>query len=161
MQIFLIRVKLCRDEGCRLWGLLYGVSPITYLEWQCLLHMNQTVLQNIGAKLTHKCIFFWVLWTGVCVCAPTVCAGTNDAACVVRVGLSVNTQRPQELPRAQRTASVCVLVPSKQGNLENTKGAANKHNLIPPSSSTWLWILHCRSKNVSVAVLLCALKSNI
>lgn len=25
-----------------------------------------------------------------------------------------------------------MLVPSKQGNLENTKGAANKHNLIPP-----------------------------
>lgn len=50
-------------------------------------------------------------------------------------------ETPQELPRAERTASVCVLVPSKQGNLENTKGAANKHNLIPPSSYTWRWIL--------------------
>lgn len=64
------------------------------------------------------------------------------------VGLSLNTQRPRELPRAERTASVCVLVPSKQGNLENTKGAANKHNLIPPSSYTWLWIMQRYSKDV-------------
>lgn len=71
----------------------------------------------------------------VCVC---VCMhSTNEAVCGA-IGFSLNTQRPRELPRAERTASVCVLVPSKQANLENTKGAANKHNLIPLSSYTWL-----------------------
>lgn len=90
---------------------------------------------------TQMCFSSRLVWC-VRLYAATVCTGTDEAACVVRVGLSVNTQRPQELPRAERTASVCVLVPSKQGNLENTKGAANKHNLIPPFSYTWLWILH-------------------
>lgn len=66
--------------------------------------------------------------------------------------LLLNTQRPRELPRAERTASACVLVPSKQGNLENTKGAANKHNFIPPSSYTWL-VCHC--VRVHMCVSLC------
>lgn len=123
--------------------------PITYLEWQCLplllLYVNHTLPQ-----ISHTNVFLQVLWSGVCLCvlcAEVVRTGTNDAVClcVVRVGLSVNTQRPQELPRAERTASVCVLVPSKQGNLENTKGAANKHNLIPRSSCTWLWLLQHHS----------------
>lgn len=62
---------------------------------------------------------------------PRVCAH-------VCVAFPQNTQRPRGLPRAERTASVCELVPSKQGNLENAEGASNKHNLIPLSSHTWL-----------------------
>lgn len=48
------------------------------------------------------------------------------------VAFARNTQGPGGLPRAERTASACVLVPSKQGNLEHAEGASNKHNLIPP-----------------------------
>lgn len=87
------------------------------------------------------CVFVCVAQMRLCVC------GT--------VGLSLNTQRPRELPRAERTASVCVLVPSKQGNLENTKGAANKHNLIPLSSYTWLWIMQRYSKDVCLSLCEC------
>lgn len=87
-------------------------------------------------KLARKCVFQVArMCASVCVC---VCMhSTNEAVCGA-IGFSLNTQRPRELPRAERTASVCVLVPSKQANLENTKGAANKHNLIPLSSYTWL-----------------------
>lgn len=65
---------------------------------------------------------------------PRVCAH-------VRVAFARNTQRPGGLPRAERTASACVLVPSKQGNLEHAEGASNKHNLLPLSSHTWLGIM--------------------
>lgn len=96
--------------------------------------------------------FLFCKWTDrTCVCMRC----TNEAVCVCGTkGFSLNTQRPRELPRAERTASVCVLVPSKQGNLENTKGAANKHNLIPLSSHTWFWIMRY-SKDVSPSLCNC------
>lgn len=119
--------------------------------------MNQTVLLNVSAKLARKCVFP----SHPDLMCAFVCGDRmheHKWGCVCgTVGLSLNTQRPWELPRAERTASVCVLVPSKQGNLENTKGAANKHNLIPPFSYTWLWISQCYSKDACLSVCDCVL----
>lgn len=116
------------------------------------LHESNSTSECQRKISTQMCFSSSLVWCAfVCV---SVCTRTNVAVCVV--GLSLNTQRPRELPRAERTASVCVLVPSKQGNLENTKGAANKHNLIPPSSYTWLWIMQRYSKDVCLfSVWLC------
>lgn len=116
------------------------------------LHESNSTSECQRKISTQMCFSSSLVWCAfVCV---SVCTRTNVAVCVV--GLSLNTQRPRELPRAERTASVCVLVPSKQGNLENTKGAANKHNLIPPSSYTWLWIMQHYSKDVCLfSVWLC------
>lgn len=92
----------------------------------------------------------------MCAFVSVDCMQKHKWGCVCdMVGLSLNTQRPRELPRAERTASVCVLVPSKQGNLENTKGAANKHNLIPPSSNTWLWIMQRYSEDACLSLRDC------
>lgn len=146
MQIFLIRVKLSHWEGGGLWGLLYG-GKFNYLSGVTMSPSSHAVfLPRIN---TQMC--FPRSSDPACVCMPRTYALAQMRLRVMRVGLSVNTQRPQELPRALRTASVCVLVPSKQGNLENTKRAANKHNLIPPSSCTWLWILQCHSKDTRLS----------
>lgn len=108
-------------------------------------------------RISAQMCFSRSLVRHVCLYAWTVYTSTNEAVCGT-VGLSLNTQRPRELPRAERTASVCVLVPRKQGNLENTKGAANKHNLIPPSSYTWLWIMQRYSTEAGLFLCVCACK---
>lgn len=124
------------------------------------LHKSNCTSECQWKITTQMCSFFCLFvcfnidWSDVCVFACRNCMHHHIQGCLCGTGrpFSKYPETPQELPRAERTASVCVLVPSKQGNLENTKGAANKHNLIPPSSYTWRWILQHYSEDACLHV---------
>lgn len=126
---------------------LYGVLQLCVETMSSSFHKSNCTPGCHSAKLARKCVF-QVARSDLCLCARLL---MRPRVCVhVCVAFARNTQRPRGLPRAQRTASACVLVPSKQGNLEHAEGASNKHNLIPLSSHTWLWIMQPGRLSVSV-----------
>lgn len=163
MQIFLIRVKLCHCE-VRHRERFAHTAILQLLIWRdnvFLFAQIKLYFWMSVQKLPHKCVVFCccfvcfnIDWSDVCVfaCRNRMHHHIRDCLCGTGRPFSKYPETPQELPRAERTASVCVLVPSKQGNLENTKGAANKHNLIPPSSYTWRWILQHYSEDACLHV---------